>query len=156
MPAFPQFGGHGYDGAAEAGYIVRLLSRHSHFLNEEEFVAVPFLFYREAKEKGLLSDFLELEGRFLAFFDEIGERGVRRITSPNHDRPMHPGSSRTRRYFQRGLREVGQFDVFFPHHRARFVAGHDMEFLVFLTDPDTVPELEDAAARAGLFLLGWE
>jgi hypothetical protein len=153
MPTFPDFLEPGYDRAIAAGYTVRQLSRHDHWLNEEEFLAVPFLFYREARESGQLQAFLDLEARFLAFFDRLAEGGIRRVVGPEGDRPINPRAARGRRFLQRGLREIGQLDLYFPRHRARFIAGFDMEFLVFLKDPAALSFLDDAAARAGLHLL---
>ncbi|MCE3288791.1 MAG: hypothetical protein K0R83_803 [Caulobacter sp.] len=153
MPTFPDFFEDAYNRAIAAGYKVRQLSRHDHWLSEEEFLAVPFLFYREARKNGQLPAFLELEARFLAFFDQLAEGGVRRVIGPEEDRPMNLRSARGRRFLQRGLREIGQLDLYFPRHKARFIAGFDMEFLVFLKDPAAVSFLDDAAARAGIFLL---
>ena len=135
------------------------LSTFDHSLTEEELtateapMAVPFLFYGEAREKGLLQDYLPGEARFEAFYSELS-RGGAWIDLYSRKPTFLPGSSRRlARLIKDSLRERRLMDVTFEALPVRVLGGHDRTDLLLPATKAIRSELQSMAVRHGLFVL---
>lgn len=141
------------DEAARAGFMLLGVSVFDHVLTEAECAdpeLVPFFFHRQAREKGLEAQYLEVERRFVALIDRLAEGGVALIHKPARLKALRPGGARYRALVRRSLREKFSSDIYFPEFGARWVFGFDMTHWIILSDAAQADKVKALVEAAGL------
>jgi hypothetical protein len=129
------------------------VSAFSRWLREEDFANAPYLFYRNAVEKGLLSDFLEREREFKALFRELSADGVL-IDGEKGMQLRMPDDRGLDAIFTEVVRERrAPWAFHFLRYDVLMCTGWDLTHRLFLTGPEKVEPLRRMVERNRLHLL---
>ena len=144
------------DGAPLPGQPERVrvwVSAFSRWLRDEDFATTPFLFYRNAVEKGLLSDFLKREREFKALFRELSADGVL-IDGEKGMQLRVPDDKGLSAIFTAVVRERrAPWAFHFLRYDILMCTGWDLTHRLFLTDLGKVEPVRRMVERNGLHLL---
>ena len=154
--AFPNLEDYQPATLAAAGYTPVCVSAvFERRLTDDEFTTLPFIFRKEALEKGLIADYLVLEKRFLTLYEALLDGPVSHVCANGRLRPIRPGA-RYREVILAGIREFRPFDLYFERYKARATVEFDLTHWFFLRDPDQAPLITKLAKDAGLFTPPYE
>ena len=130
------------------------VSAFDHWLTEDEYVnATPFTFYGEALRKGLMTDYIQIEARFLDLLGKLSEDGASLIRFPDLLRPINPRSSHWLNVMRRGLRYKAAGELYFHKYGARFLFGFDLTHWLVFSEGDNAHVVSELARKSGLYVL---
>lgn len=138
----------------DLGYFPVWLSIFDHWLSAEE-AETPLMFYRLAREHGMLKEYMVGEKKFLSFYHALAKDGVYiaqggKVFQADADDPDF------RKVVRTSLREkkMGDFmDVYFIGPALRVLGGYDRTDRLLLRRRDGLPALYTMAEQHGLHLL---
>jgi hypothetical protein len=135
------------------GLIPIIASAFDHGLSEDEYVAVSFVSYTEARRDNRLAEYMEIEAGFMRLLDALAVDGVSRIRFPHRLRPLDPKASRYRKIVQRGLRDNFTGELYFHGLDARLVFNWDLTHWFFLRRQEDAAALIELVKASGLHVL---
>lgn len=144
------------------------VSPFDHWLNEHE--PVSFLWFDQARSKGLLDQYLNIETRFWTFLEGlIGDQAVycNRVNLHDdilrfHIKRFKGVTSELRKRLTQTLRERrgGDDDIYLPETGVRIMFGRDMTHALYFRDAAAVSAVKELIKSVGLHALdttldGW-